>query len=129
MPPTEAKLVSLKGDYAFRRLRKGKSGGAKWLNLRVLPNQKACVQVGIVASKKVGKATVRNLLRRRTREALRDILKHKPIQPFYGNPPAFDLVIVLHTEAVNASYWQLKSGLQQALSKAGVLKQVESQKR
>lgn len=123
MPNPELKITSLKGDYAFRRLRKGKGGGAKWLNVRVLPGKDAGVRVGIITSKKVGKATVRNLLRRRIREGLRDILLHKSLHPQFGlSRPSLDIVIVVHTEAVQADYWQLRGALQQALLKAGVLK-------
>jgi ribonuclease P protein component len=119
----EPKIQSLKGDYAFRRLRKGKSGGAKFLNLRVLATRDACVKVGIVTSKKVGKAVVRNLIRRRVREGLKAILQDKPIQPqFCSTLASFDVVIIIHTEATQANYWQLKGALQYALAKAGVLK-------
>ncbi len=121
--PPDLRLESLKGDYAFRRLRKGKSGGAKLLNLRVLATKEACVKVGIVASKKVGKATVRNLVRRRVKEGLRDILLHKSIHPQFGSDsPSFDVVIILHVDAAQANYWQIKGALQHALGKAGVLK-------
>jgi ribonuclease P protein component len=123
VPNPELKITSLKGDYAFRRLRKGKGGGAKWLNVRVLPSKDAGVRVGIVTSKKVGKATVRNLLRRRIREGLRDIILHKSLYPHFGiNGPSFDIVIVVHTEASQADYWQLRGALQHALIKAGVIR-------
>ena len=123
MPQLDLKLSSLKGDYAFRRLRKGKGGGAKWLNVRVLQTKATGVRVGIITSKKVGKATVRNLVRRRIREGLRDILLHKPLHPQYGaSKPSFDMVVIVHTEAAQADYWQLKGALQQALGKAGVIK-------
>ena len=122
-PPTRPKIESLKGDYAFRRLRKGKSGGAKFLNVRVLATKKPCVGVGIVASKKVAKAVVRNRIRRRVKEGLKAILQDKRVQPqFCSTLPSFDLVIIIHSEATEASYWQLKGALQHALIKAGVLK-------
>jgi ribonuclease P protein component len=123
LPLNQPNLESLKGDYAFRRLRKGKSGGAKFLNLRVLATNEACIRVGIVASKKVGKAVLRNRIRRRVKEGLKAILHDKPIHNQFGHPVAsFDVVIIIHPESAKADYWQLKSALQHALSKAGVLK-------
>lgn len=122
MSQSPLKLSSLKGDYAFKRLRKAKGAGTKWLNIRVLPTRHAKVRLGIVASKKVGKATVRNLLRRRVREGLRDVLLHKMLRPQFGvTVPSFDLVVILHPEASEATYWQLKGALQHALVKAGVI--------
>lgn len=121
MPPL--KLASLKGDYAFRRLRKGRGGGAKWLNVRALATKGSGVRVGIIASKKVGKATIRNLVRRRIREGLREILLHQAVSSQFGaSQPSFDMVIIVHPEAGEVSYWQLKGALQHALRKAGVLK-------
>lgn len=73
------------------------------------------MHVGIVVSKKVGNAVVRNRVRRRLREALRALLNERT------SPVSCDLVIVTRPEAAGADYWQLKSALGRALSKSGLL--------
>lgn len=72
------------------------------------------MHVGIVVSKKVGNAVVRNRVRRRLREALRALLNEKT------SLVSCDLVIVTRPEAAAADYWQLKSALERALSKSGL---------
>ena len=114
-------IRSLKGDYAFRRLRKGRSGHAKHLSLRYLPAPGAPGQlelrVGIVVSKKVGKAVVRNRVRRRLREALREVSKREASQPPRLRPLAGDLMLIARPEAAEASYAELRRSLEQALAK------------
>jgi RNase P protein component len=68
-------LRSLQGDRAFQRLRKGRSGGAKHLSVRLRPARHGQVRLGVVVSRKVGKAVVRNRVRRRLREAMLALLR------------------------------------------------------
>jgi ribonuclease P protein component len=115
-------LSSLKGDRAFQRLRKGQAGHGKYLSVRVLPSRVVGIRVGIVVSKKVGKAVVRNRVRRRLKEGFRSLLE-KSLKPQFTRQgvPAFDVVVVTRPEAAEASYWQLRGALEHALRKAGVL--------
>jgi ribonuclease P protein component len=115
-------LSSLKGDRAFQRLRKGTAGHGKYLSVRVLPSRQPGIRIGIVVSKKVGKAVVRNRVRRRLKEGFRSLLG-KSIKPQLTRQgvPAFEVVVVTRPEAAEASYWQLKGALEYALRKAGVL--------
>jgi ribonuclease P protein component len=122
---TNAKLTlqSLKGDAAFQRLRKGRPGRAQYLSLRWLPTQTNMVCVGIVTTRKVGKAVTRNLIRRRLREALRSLLLEHAVRPAasWDGTPSFDLVIIVRPEAAGASYATLKGALGNALHNAKVL--------
>ncbi len=115
-------LSSLKGDRAFQRLRKGQAGHGKYLSVRVLPSRQIGIRLGVVASKKVGNAVVRNRVRRRLKEAFRSLLD-KPLKPQLTNKgqAAFDVVVVTRPEAAGADYWQLRGALEHALRKAGVL--------
>lgn len=79
------------------------------------------MRVGIVVSKKVGKAVVRNRTRRRLREALNQILNEAEVQVKRQGKPSFDLVIIVRPEAAEADYWQLKRSLVQALTRGGLV--------
>ncbi len=115
--------VSLKGDRAFQRMRKGRSGNTKLLSLRWRPTQEGRVRVGVVVSKKVGKAVVRNRVRRRLREALLRILRASSLkrEARRGGVASFDLLIIARPEAAEASYGGLEHALAYALRKSGVL--------
>lgn len=115
-------LASLKGDRAFQRLRRGRPGGARLLSVRWRPHRKGSVGVGIVVSKKVGKAVVRNRVRRRLREALRALLA-QGVGPdaSHRGEASFDLVIIARPEAAQASYPQLLAALRRALERGKVL--------
>ena len=112
-------IQSLKGDRAFRRLRRGKAGHAKLLSLRWRPAREDGVRVGVVVNKKVGKAVVRNRVRRRLREALRAILLRAEARR--KEVFALEVVIIARPEAADADYWQLKGALEHALRKGQVL--------
>ena len=116
-------IASLKGDRAFQRLRKGRAGHANYLSTRWMPDQNGQVRVGIVVNKQVGKAVVRNRVRRRLREALRVLMLERSISPeasFKGNP-SFALVVIARPEAAQADFQQLKDALAHALKKGKLL--------
>ncbi|MEJ2667971.1 MAG: ribonuclease P protein component [Deinococcales bacterium] len=116
-----AVLRSLKGDRAFQRLRKGRSGGAKHLSLRWRPAQHGEVRVGIVVSGKVGKAVVRNRVRRRLRAALAALLAEGVRrEACHGKAPSFDMVIIARRSAAEAGFWELRKALEGALTRASV---------
>ena len=113
-------IQSLKGDRAFRRLRRGKAGYAKLLSLRWRPAHEG-IHVGVVVSKKVGKAVTRNRVRRRLKEGLRAILLDAGLVDAKEVKFAFELVIIAKPEAAEADYWQLKQALEHALRKGQAL--------
>jgi ribonuclease P protein component len=102
---------SLKGEGAFRRVRaRGKSGRTALLTLRWMPHRKPEVLLGIVVSKKVGKAVVRNRVRRRIREAARRM-----------EWPACQAMVVAQPEAATATYGEILKALVKAAGKSGLL--------
>jgi ribonuclease P protein component len=101
---------SLTTDRAFQRVRnKGKPGRTALLTLRWIPQRKQEVNIGIVVSRKVGKAVIRNRIRRRLREAARRM-----------DWPAMQAMIVVTPEAATASYADLVKALRVAASKSGL---------
>ena len=113
-------IQSLKGDRAFRRLRRGKAGHARLLSLRWRPAREG-IHVGIVVSKKVGKAVTRNRVRRRLKEGLKALLTDAGLVDAQGTKAAFELVVIARPEAAEADYWQLKRALEHALHKGQAL--------
>ena len=103
-------LSSLTTDRAFQRVRhKGKPGRTALLTLRWVPQRRQEVNIGIVVSRKVGKAVIRNKIRRRLREAARHM-----------DWPAMQAMIVVTPEAASASYADLVKALRVAASKSGL---------
>ena len=101
---------ALRGEHNFRRVRqRGKPGRSSLLTLRWIPGRRPLVEVGIVVSKKVGKAVVRNKVRRRLREAARRM-----------GLPACQATVVALPEAAVATYHELADALRQAAGRAGL---------
>jgi len=81
------------------------------LILKALPNDMGSNRYGFVASKRVGKAVVRNLVRRR----LREIARSTPTRQ------GWDLVVVARSNAAEADYRQLDKSMKGLLGRAGLL--------
>ncbi len=106
--------ASIKKNYEFRRLySKGKSAATPLLVVYVRKTRKDTNQLGITVSTKVGKAVVRNRIRRRLREIYR--LNESRIDR------GLQLVVVARVRASAASYRQLEDAFLRACGKLGVI--------
>ncbi|MDP3985400.1 MAG: ribonuclease P protein component [bacterium] len=91
--------------------KRGRVVYGSFLALRFLENNVKTPRFGIVVSLKVSKrATKRNLLRRRIREALRT--------QFLPNIKNYDIVIMTKAEALTKSYKEIKEELERLLHRA-----------
>ena len=110
--------VSLKKDKEFRFLyKKGVSVPGDTVVLYYRANkymQKTGLRLGITVSKKLGKAVVRNRVRRRLREAYR--LQEDAFCP------GWDIVVVARSRCVDAEFSRLKDALISLAGKAGILR-------
>ena len=89
--------VSLTENYEFRRVYgRGKSAGSGHIVVYAFPNRRKENRLGITVSTKVGKAVIRNKVRRRLKEIYR--LQEAKILP------GFDIVIVAKVKASGADY-------------------------
>jgi ribonuclease P protein component len=88
--------VRRRADY-LRCYRTGRRRHSSLATLHFVPNQLGYPRIGITASRKVGKAVIRQLLKRRIREIYRR-------WPDRGSLPALDLVVHLKPEAGRADY-------------------------
>ena len=78
------------------------------------PNRIGMNRVGITAGKKLGKAVVRNRVRRRLREVYR--LNEERFQP------GWDIVVVARGRCITASFDKLTQSYLQLAEKAGILR-------
>ena len=89
----------------------GNYRAGKELVIRVLPNGLDISRYGITVSRHVGKAVVRNKIKRRFRE----ILRQTQLQP------GFDMVIIARASAAGADYSEMKKTTEDLLFRAGLL--------
>ncbi len=104
---------SLKLNHIFRRLYKTSGVANGYLVLYARPNRLDTNRVGITVSKKLGKAVVRNRVRRRLREIYR---LHES-----SFAPGYDIVVVARSRTVDANFEKLTHAYLSLAEKAGIL--------
>ena len=105
---------SLKLNHIFRRLYSTAGQANSLLVLYARPNRTGKNRIGITAGKKLGKAVVRNRVRRRLREVYR--LNEDKFQP------GWDIVVVARSRCITADFDKLTNAYLSLAQKAGILK-------
>ena len=90
---------SLKLNHIFQRLYRTSGFGNGYLVMYARRNRLSTNRVGITVSKKLGKAHIRNRVRRRLREVYR--LNEERFQP------GWDIVVVARSRAIEADFEKL----------------------
>lgn len=104
-------IITLKASRDFKRVyRNGCSLANRTLVLYLLPNRESSMRFGFSISKKLGKAVVRNCIRRRLKEICR--LNQKWF------PADHDLIIIARHNAVDKDYHYLSEHLFRLAQKA-----------
>jgi ribonuclease P protein component len=88
----------------------GRSWAGREIVVRALPNGLDFTRYGFAVGRRVGKAVVRNKIKRR----LREILRQAPLSP------GWDIVIIARNPAAQADYKSLKKSVGDLLIKAGL---------
>jgi ribonuclease P protein component len=83
----------------------------RFLVLKYKPNHLQNSRFGISVSKRVGKAVVRN----RVKRILREIMRLTPLKP------GWDLVLIARNPAAGSEYHQLEKAVVNLLSQAGIM--------
>ena len=106
--------VTVKKNHEFRRIyRRGASAVAPCLVMYCRRNPTGASRLGITVSTKVGKAVVRNLVRRRLGEIYR------------LTPPksGYDVILVARKRAAFVSYHKLAGAYRELLEKLALLRE------
>ena len=110
--------TSLKLNHIFRRLYKTAGFAGPYLVLYARKNRTGINRVGITVSKKLGKAHIRNRIRRRLREIYR--LNEDRFLP------GWDIVLVGRGKALNADFTAMMNNFLSLAKKAGILVEEEA---
>lgn len=113
----ERKYRLTKNEQFQRVRRHGRSWANPILVLCVLPNGLAHSRFGFAISQRIGKATVRNRVKRLIREATR--LRQPAIAP------GWDLVFIARSRIHQADFGQVEAAVAQLLQRAGLLQRGE----
>lgn len=106
---------ALKLNHIFRRLYHTPAFANGYLVLYAQKNRTGQNRVGITVSKKLGKAVVRNRVRRRLREVYR-IHEDRFL-------PGWDIVVVARSRSISANFGKLTNAYLSLAEKAGILKE------
>ena len=106
---------SLKLNHIFQRLYHSKGAADGYLVFYARKNRLDANRVGITVSKKLGKAHIRNRVRRRIREVYR-LNEDKFL-------PGYDIVIVARSKAIDVPFDKLTKSCLSLAKKMGVLRE------
>lgn len=109
-PPRE--LGRLSGTEIRAVRRRGRTRRARLLRLYALRTTRGQTRLALTVSGRLGKAVVRNRLRRRLRELVRLTL---PVVP-----DSWDLLLIAHREATAASFWDLQADVYRLWRRTGL---------
>lgn len=104
---------ALKLNHIFQRLYHTNGQANGFLVLYARPNRSAANRVGVTVGKKLGKAVVRNRIRRRLREIYR-LNEHR-------FKPGWDIVVVARSRCIDADFERLTAAYLSLAKKAGVV--------
>jgi len=117
-----ASRYRLRSNADFQRVRhEGKTWVHRLIVMSAAPNQRDCSRFGFAVSKRVGKAVVRNRVRRRMREVVR--LKRHTIHS------GWDLVFVARPLAAQATYVQIEQAVDDLIKRAGLRREIDERDR
>ena len=107
-------FISIKNNRDFMFMyRRARSLCADCLVLYYRKNKNENLRLGITVTKKVGKAVVRNRIRRRIKEVFNEFSDKIP--------PCYDIIIVSRAKAAECDYSEIKSALKYLLIKAELI--------
>lgn len=112
------RVATIKTGRSFKRIYKqGKTSADNFFVIKtVFDNTRDSSDVAISVSRKVGKAVVRNKIRRRVIEIWREMLATGSLQPGY------DVLFIARQKAANADFFEIKRSVIKLLSRRKILR-------
>jgi ribonuclease P protein component len=110
MPADRKKYLTRTSQYNLVYSR-GSSWGSPLLVMKALPNGLDYYRCGFVVSKRIGKAVVRN----RVRRWLREVMRQTPVKP------GWDVIFIARPGIVNSGFAELKVLVRGMFSRAKLL--------
>ncbi|MCL5959637.1 MAG: ribonuclease P protein component [Chloroflexi bacterium] len=108
------KQFRLTKESQFKKLRdQGFSRANPLVVLYALPNETGLTRIGVTASKRIGRAVIRNRVRRLIKEAFR--LRLGLVQP------GWDVLFIARQPIATANFQAVSSAVDQLLRRAGLL--------
>ena len=107
----KAKRVAKRRDY-LRTYETGRKIFSRYATVFFAPNERGLSRVGVTATKKLGKANVRNRLKRWTREVYR-----RQRAPLGLDEKNLDIVVNVKPNAAEASFSDYRADLERALQR------------
>jgi ribonuclease P protein component len=109
----------LPGDTDFEHLRReGRTLAHPLLVLSALPNDQEYSRFGFAVGRRIGKAALRNRIKRRMRESVRTRLQKHEIAP------GWDVVLMARHPIRDVSFHQVDEAIGLVLCRAGLLSEV-----
>lgn len=97
-------MLSLKKKKDFNKAYKGKTIAGKLIFLKAQKNNLDVSRFGFVVSSKISKkAVIRNKIKRRLREIVKDFKK------------GFDIIIIVKPEIINKTYQEIKNDFENVI--------------
>ena len=107
----KSKRVAKRRDY-LRTYETGRKIFSRYTTVFFVPNELGLSRVGITATKKLGKANVRNRLKRWTREIYR-----RQRAPLGFDERRLDIIVNVRPNAAEASFAEYRADLERALQR------------
>lgn len=109
-------METLKKKNDFNKVfNRGKSTASRYLVLYWYPNNKEINRYGFSISKRIGKAVVRNKLKRRLKEIIRRFLEDSCLK-------GYDIIIIARNPVNSLDFNGIKDDLTKLFQKAGLFK-------
>lgn len=115
MPLRFGPRVRLRARGEFSLVQKqGRRVATTYMTVLALPNSLDCDRLGIIASRRLGGAVMRNLAKRRVREVFR---RMEPAQSAARGLRSLDVVVIPRRELTTAPFATIESDLASALGR------------
>ena len=109
------KIYRLRKGFQFNYIyRKGESVAGREMVIKCARNRNGRILIGVSVSKKIGKANIRNKVKRQFKESMRDLI---PVLD-----KRYNYVLVARADAVTSSYQDINKTMKYLLKKVGKLK-------